>query len=353
MTRWARFGLISFWAVPAAVATLGMQLVPSRVRPDMTAGEILLIQLALWLPWGLSTLLIFAVGDRFPFERGKVGRALAVHIPLCAIVVVLQILAMTGVEVVSGLREPMPLGSTIAVGVRLWGDLFTVIYCGIVVAHGAIRWSAAYRAQQLAAASLGRDLVEAQLRALQGQLRPHFLFNTLNSIVAMIDRDPEAAQRMIIQLAELLRAALRTADTQEIPLAQELELTRLYVDIEKVRFSDRLEVLWRVDVDPERLVPALVLQPLVENAIVHGIARKSGPGRIVVEVAERDRGLSVRVVDDGVGLSEGRASAPGGIGLANLRARLQRLYGAAGTLELAPCAGGGTEATLLIPRRAI
>ncbi len=350
MTGRARYGLIAFWAVPALVATLGMQLVPSRLRPNMTSGQILIAQLALWLPWALSTILIFAVGDRFPFERGRIGRALAVHVPLWAAVVIFQILTVTSIAVYFGLREPLPFWSTIAVGVRQLGDLFTVIYWGIVVAHGALRWNVAYRAQQIQSARLGKDLVEAQLRALQGQLRPHFLFNALNSVVAMIDRDPKGAQKMVVQLGELLRATLRTGDRQEIPLHQELELTRLYVEIEKVRFSDRLDVDWRIEADPSRLVPSFVLQPLVENAIVHGITRKSGPGRIAIEVADDRRGLIVRVVDDGAGLgAEPGAQGAGGVGLANLRARLQRLYGAAGAFDLRPGAGGGAAATLLIP----
>jgi len=350
VTLRARVGLIAFWTVPALVATLGMRLVPSRLRPDMSPAEILLTQLAVWLPWGLCSLAIFAVGDRFPFERGRIGRALLVHIPLCAAVVVLQILVVSGVAQLSGLREPLPLASTIAVGVRQMGDLFTVIYWGIVVAHGAMRWSEAYRVQQLQSARLRQDLVEAQLRALQGQLKPHFLFNALNSVVAMIDRDPAGAQRMVIQLSDLLRATLKTGEQQHIPLSQELEFTKLYVAIEQVRFSDRLQVDWRIDVDPARLVPAFVLQPLVENAIVHGIARKTGPGRVVIEVAQDPRGLMVRVSDDGEGVrSERISTGSGGVGLTNLRARLQRLYGPAGELELAPGAAGGTAATLLIP----
>ena len=350
MTRRARIGLLAFWAVPALVATLGMRLVPSRLRPDMSAGEILLIQLALWLPWGLSSFLIFAVGDRYPFERGRIGRALLVHVPLCAAVVVFQILVVTGVAELSGLREHLPFPSLLAVGVRQLGDLFTVIYWGIVVAHGAIRGSDAYRAQQLHAAQLGKDLVEAQLRALQGQLKPHFLFNALNSVVAMIESDPKGAQRMVIQLADLLRAALRTGEQQTIPLAQELELTRLYVEIEMVRFADRLQVEWRVEVDPARLVPAFVLQPLVENAIVHGITRKSGPGRVAIEVSEDASGLTVRVVDDGAGIDSDRTSTgAGGVGLNNLRARVQRLYGSDSALELTPGVGGGTVATLRLP----
>lgn len=350
MTGWKRLGVIAFWAIPAVVATLGMRLVPSRARPDMTVGQIFLTQLALWLPWGLCSLVVFAVGDRFPFERGRIGRALLAHLPLCAAVVVLQILVVAGIADMIGLREPLPLNSTIAIGLRVQGDLFTVIYCGIVVAHGALRSAEAYRAQQLQSAQLGRDLAEAQLRALQGQLRPHFLFNALNSVVAMIDRDAAGAQRMLIQLSDLLRATLKTGERQQVPVTEELEFTRLYVEIERIRFSDRLHVDWRVEVDPSRLLPAFALQPLVENAIVHGIARKTGPGHIAIEVLEESRGLIVRVIDDGAGIRhDGVAPRKGGIGLANLRARLQRLYGAAAALDVASSASGGTAITLLIP----
>jgi LytS/YehU family sensor histidine kinase len=170
----------------------------------------------------------------------------------------------------------------------------------------------------------------------------------------MIDRDPQRAQRMVIGLSELLRATLRTGDRQQIPLGQEIELTKLYLEIQQVRFADRLQVDWRVDADLSKLVPAFVLQPLVENAIVHGLSRKPGPGRLAIEVSQEERGMVLRVIDDGLGLDERRVSTgSGGVGLSNLRSRLRRLYGAGSELELVPGAGGGAAATLLIPEASI
>lgn len=352
-TRWL---LLAFWIAPALVATLGMALVPSRLRPDLGLVSVFGIQLALWFGWGLWSLLLAEVGRRFPFERGRILRALVVHVPLSAIVVVAQILIVSSIARAFGLAQPLSLASTLSVGLRGYGDLFTVIFWGIVVAHGALRWNAAYREQQRRTAQLDSDLAAAQLRALQAQLRPHFLFNALNSVVTMIDRDPAAAQRMVIQLADLLRATLRGGERQEISLHQEIELTRLYLAIEEVRFSDRLRVEWQIADGLTGDVPALALQPLVENAIVHGIARRSEPGHVTIRIRRDDGALEIRVRDDGPGpQSSGEGRTPerdGGVGLSNLRARLTRLYGAAASLELAPVASGGTEVTLRLPSAA-
>lgn len=299
--------------------------------------------------------MLAAVGRRYPLERGRISRGLLVHVPLCAVVVLAQILIVTSIARAFGLAEPMPLASTLSVGLRGYGDLFTVIFWGIVVAHGALRWNAAYREQQRRTAQLDLDLAEAQLRALQAQLRPHFLFNALNSVVTMIDRDPAVAQRMVIQLSDLLRATLKAGERQEIALQQEIELTRLYLAIEQVRFSDRLHVDWQIAEGLTGNVPALALQPIVENAIVHGVARRREPGWVTIRIRKQNGALEMQVRDDGPGLPsqrDGAREGDGGVGLSNLRARLERLYGSAASLELAPAAGGGTEVTLRVPHTA-
>jgi hypothetical protein len=181
MSPRARWLFLAFWIAPAAVATLGMALVPSRLRPDLGLASVFGIQLVLWLGWALWSLLVAEVGRRYPFERGRIGTALAVHVPLCAAVVVVQILVVAAIARAFGLAQPLPWISTLSVGLRGYGDLFLVIYWGIVGAHGALRWNAAYREQQRRAAQLDLDLAQARLRALQAQLRPHFLFNALNS----------------------------------------------------------------------------------------------------------------------------------------------------------------------------
>lgn len=347
--RRGRWLLLAFWVAPALVATLGMHLVPSRLKPDLSMPAVLGIQLALWLTWGLWSLLIFAIGDRFPLERGRIVRALAVHVPLCAVVVLAQILVVSTIALAVGLREPMSLASTLSLGLRQYGDLFTVVFWGIVVAHGGLRWRAAYREQQLRTVRLDQDLAEAQLRALQAQLRPHFLFNALNSVVAMIDKDAPAAQRMVVQLADLLRATLRAGEQQQITLQQEIDLTKLYLDMEQVRFSDRLTVEWDVSAPLDCKVPALALQPLVENAIVHGVSRRTEPGRVRIEIIGDGRSLVMSVRDDGPGPNGATARQDGGVGLSNLRARLQRLYHDKAELELVREGLGSTVVRMKLP----
>ena len=348
-----RLLLLGFWVVPALVGTLGFRLVPSRISPNISFASLLLSQLIIWGTWGVWSMMIWAVGNRVPFERGRLLRAAAVHTPLAVVLIALQILVQAKVAVLFGLGEPRGLESTLVIGVRSYGDIFVVIFCTIVGAQVAYRWYNNWQAQRLVAARMSEDLAHAQLRALQSQLNPHFLFNALNSVVTLIGRDPPLAQRTVVRLADLLRATLRTGDTQEIPLAQELEVTRRYLEIEQVRFADRLTVYWHVDESLHTAVPAFALQPLVENALVHGIAQRPGTGTVSIN-AERDGNHAVlRVCDDGPGPIGSHHSDGAGVSLANLRSRLERLYGDAASLVLHARDGGGAEAVLRIPFRAL
>ncbi|HEY1434214.1 MAG TPA: two-component regulator propeller domain-containing protein, partial [Thermoanaerobaculia bacterium] len=192
-------------------------------------------------------------------------------------------------------------------------------------------------------------LVEAQLDALQFQLRPHFLFNTLNSILPLIGKDPERARQMVIRLGELLRLSLRSEDTPLVPLEEELAILDKYLEIEKVRFRDRLEIAF--DVDPAvaaAKVPTFLLQPLAENAIKHGLARRGGRGRICIAAHAEGGELVLAVRDNGPGLKDEAPAAPG-IGLANTRRRLEALYPGAHDLALAGLAEGGCEVRLRFP----
>jgi sensor histidine kinase YesM len=176
----------------------------------------------------------------------------------------------------------------------------------------------------------------------------------LNSVVTLIGRDPALAQRTVVRLADLLRATLRTGDSQEVALTQEIELTRRYLDIEQVRFADRLSVRWEIAEHLDAMVPAFALQPLVENALVHGIARLSGPGTLSISASRQADEIVLRVCDNGPGPdAPARASNGAGVGLANLRARLERLYGDAASLALQVRNGGGTEVVLRVPFRAV
>jgi two-component sensor histidine kinase len=194
-------------------------------------------------------------------------------------------------------------------------------------------------------------LARAQLQSLRLQLHPHFLFNTLNTINALIGTDRHAAERVISGLSELLRMSLSSASEQEVTLAKELELLAHYIEIQQIRFQDRLTVSFRIDPEARyALVPNLMLQPLVENAIRHGIAPRAAPGHVVVTATRRDERLELSVVDDGVG-EKPRGEHRDGVGLGNTRARLLSLYGSDHRFEAGGVASGGFSVRIEIPYR--
>jgi LytS/YehU family sensor histidine kinase len=218
----------------------------------------------------------------------------------------------------------------------------------------AFDYRARYRERESAAAQLNVQLAQAQLESLKVQLHPHFLFNTLHNIAGLVRTNEKVpAVNMIAGLSDLLRRALDSGDEQEVPLRQELEFIELYLGIQKVRFQDKLTV--RMEVAPETLdamVPNLILQPLVENAIRHGFAVEESAGLIVIETYRDKEDLRITVRDDGPGLQAGwRLEESGGIGLANTSARLKHLYGAAHRFDLYNGANGGMTATITIPFR--
>ena len=210
------------------------------------------------------------------------------------------------------------------------------------------------QAQQLAAAEFEAKLAQAQLENLRLQLQPHFLFNTLNTISSVMYEDVPAADAMVTQLSEMLRLTLRTANLHEIPLAQELEITRLYLQIMQKRFESNLRVTYSVDAALESsLVPQLILQPLVENSLRHGLKDGGAGIDISIGVERRNGSLILKVADTGAGLGTQGAEAAmnRGVGLANIRGRLEQLYGADQEFLIANRPAGGTEVTLRVPFR--
>jgi len=227
-----------------------------------------------------------------------------------------------------------------------------LLACGGAVATYATYWQDRL-SRRVAQAAQDREelqdrLEDARLRALRLQLQPHFLFNTLNTITALVHHDPGSAERMVTGLSELLRASLRQDADHEVRLDQELELARHFLAIQQVRFADRLQV--RFDIDPAAnagLVPSLLLQPLVENAVLHGIAPRAAAGCVAVSARRNGNRLAITVSDDGVGVSPG--DRPDGVGLGNTRARLATLYGSRHRFEAGPGARGGFTVSIEIP----
>ncbi len=196
-----------------------------------------------------------------------------------------------------------------------------------------------------------QQLARAELQFLKSQLHPHFLFNTLNAVSASVRTAPEVATQMIAGLSTLLRHVLESSGSEEVTLAEELAIVRTYLDIELVRFEDRLRVNWNIDEDTLLAqVPHLVLQPLVENAIRHGIAPRSSLGTVEISAVRRDGSLHLSVADDGVGMPSTRQPSAG-VGLSNTRSRLQHLYGVHHAMTLAAPQQGGVRVELVLPFR--
>ncbi len=292
----------------------------------------------------------------FPFNPARRGRWIAVHAGIsilfaCAHVAMISFLlageksVQTGdVLTFSSLFQKMAVHYTLSNIIKYWGLVL-----------GCLGWAyyRGYRERERQAAALNEELVRARLQALRMQLNPHFLFNTLNAISALIHDNPEAADRMLVRLSELLRLSLDQDRPQELPLREELEFLNRYLEIEKIRFGDRLHVEQRVDPDTLGvLVPCLVLQPLVENAIRHAIEPMEGIGHLAICAEKKGEVLHLRVKDNGPGMTADKpAKTEGGIGLANTRSRLKHLYGDNGKLELVPLAEGGLEVHITLPFR--
>lgn len=225
-----------------------------------------------------------------------------------------------------------------------------LLYCIVVSAAWAYSYYRTLQLERLAASELQRQFASAQLQALRMQLQPHFLFNTLHTISGLIDEDKSAAERMIARLSDFLRMSLEAARAPVITLRDELRFVRLYLDIEHVRFEDRLSVDFEIDLATENaLVPAWILQPLVENAIRHGVAHREFDARITVRALRAAGELVLSVEDNGPGNVSPPPSPGSGLGLVNTRARLETLYGPNQQLHLLRRDDGGAEARVVLP----
>jgi two-component system LytT family sensor kinase len=222
-------------------------------------------------------------------------------------------------------------------------------YMAIVTLGHTAHYFGLYRTRQMHASDLEARLARTHLQVLKMELQPHFLFNTLNAVAELVHTDPEAADQMITRLGRLLRLSLDNAGHQVVPLRQEIDFLRVYLQIEQVRFQGRLEVVW--DVAPDTLdaaVPTLLWQPVLENAIRHGVTPLAGRGRIVIASWREGDELVLEIRDNGAGLPA--AGIPReGVGLRNIRERVDQLYGVRAAFRLAPALGGGTAATLRLP----
>jgi hypothetical protein len=325
-------------------------------NPDyglVTALRALGLGFALWYAWGLLGLLAFWLARRFPLETHHWPKRLAVHVAACLVFAVVKI--VVDYPIIRYLYCPRPHVLTFPVfvlmGLRGPFLRYILYYWATIGACHALDYYGKYREGELRTARLETGLARAHLQLLKTQLQPHFLFNTLNAISALVHADVEAADRMLARLGGLLRLSLEDFGVQEAPLARELELARSYLDIEQARLGPRLRVHWDIAPDVgDALVPTFLLQPLIENAVHHGIAPRPDPGRIDIHVRRKGGELHLEVSDDGPGLPLS-GTANGGVGLANTRARLLHLYGTRQRLELSNGGHRGCIARVVLPFR--
>jgi len=320
----------------------------------VTWGQAISITLGDWYAWAALSLPIVWFARRFPLHRRHWGKLVVIHTAASLVVCLLYVLLRAAVGELQGPLLGMTTSYWATVEKLVLKNTFLnlLIYWVIVSVSLAFDYYRKFRDRELRAADLERRLAEAKLMALQMQLNPHFLFNTLHTISALMHRDVEQADRMLARLSELLRLALENTDANEVPLRDELDFLRRYLEIEQTRFGGRLEVRFEVASDTiEAMVPNLLLQPLVENAIRHGIEPHRKRGLIVLRSCRDGPQLRLEVRDNGAGL--GSQLPPRlGVGLGNTQARLAHLYGHAQRLDLAQSPGGGFTVTVTIPVRA-
>jgi signal transduction histidine kinase len=300
-----------------------------------------------WLPWALATPFIIGLARRWPIVRGEILKAMSLHLAAFAAV---SSAAGGWSALLQVIFNPWHRNSP-PTFVDTWSDLLLEQIVTFVIAYALILAATYVVDSREKMARQNEELARAQLAALRGQMDPHFMFNTLNSIASLVyDQRGDAAVRMIVGLSELLRRASEDSHRAQVTLQEEVEYLQRYIDIQKIRFGDRLRV--SIDIPDELLamqVPSLLLQPLVENAIKHGVSKRRSGGEVRVAGMTRDGTVRLTVYNDGPWEQEDMRLAPHRVGLGNLRTRLKILHGDRSNLLLQPAEEGGVEVIVTMP----
>ena len=343
----------ALWTLPGLLDAAGFYVSYLERGEPITALEALVRALPKWYVWAGLTPVVWALTRRYPLDGPRRVRMAGLHAAAAAAVTVVHLSLAALYYYLAWAGPEETLG-----GVVRW-YLVTVFpvdylaYWAIVGMYFILRYRRMYRDRELTATRLAASLAEARLQALQAQLQPHFLFNTLNTIAGLA-RDRQHAQvvDLLAELGNLLRYSLANAGRQEVSLEEELEFVERYLAIEAARFGDRLTVAF--EIEPEVLgaaVPALLLQPLVENAIRHGLAARPTPGRIEIRARRKAGWLEIEVNDNGIGLDRDGGGRGPGIGLENTRARLLQLHGNRSSFRLESLEPGGARVSIELPLR--
>jgi two-component system LytT family sensor kinase len=342
---WTSYGLLSAWQTHYWY---------SFTKTPMSWAASLGYDLTYAYLWALFTPLIVWLAGNFRIERHQRIRNLAIH--LFAMTSIFAVIRTSFDALTMHPASPFHHFTWASWLRSIEQDLDTgaLVYAVIILVEHSLLYYRRYQQGLVNAATLQTQLVQAQLKALKMQLHPHFLFNTLHTITALVHEDPDLAERTIARLSELLRLFLANSTVHEVPLSEELRILDLYLEIERTRFEDRLSVHFDIPAELlEAMVPNLVLQPLVENSIRHGIGKRSAPGWIAVAAEKYGDTLVLRVTDNGTGPKESREPSrhQTGMGLAITRGRLESLYGAQQSLDLRAVQTGGAEVRITLPFR--
>ena len=349
--RWV-FGAAAVLGLFSTAQAYRLTVLASRDPDQIEVGPLLALNFAYWfIPAGVAPL-IFLLVHRFRIDEERV-KALCVH--ACAALIFTVVHAMGMIAVRAMLWGPPQVGWLTALQrVHLTNfDWLLMTYTTVVGFTYALGYYHQVQARAVREAQLQTSLMAARLKTLEAELQPHFLFNTLHAISTLVHTNPDSADRMISRLSDLLRLTFHRSGAPRVPLQEELEFLQKYLEIEQTRFQDRLAVTYEIDPDTlDAEVPRLILQPIVENAIKHGVSPRSGPGLIQITSRAEGERLWVEVRDNGVGLSgSARSQFRRGVGLANTRDRLEELYGDAQALEFSEKDGGLTVRIALPLRR--
>jgi two-component system LytT family sensor kinase len=344
-TRW--LWIASLWLAFGLVDAMQTVFVMRSEGMHHAWGMLFFTSVLSWLPWALVTPLVMRLGRRFPpVKPGSIMTWLS-HLAACGAIGLTFSAWTSGLDF---LLNPYAYTERSHTFVHLWFNTFSngilsslLLYAVVLGVNYVLESRARLAYQQTETARLNEQLSKAQLDALRRQIEPHFLFNTLNAVTGLVrEGRNETAVSMIAELSDFMRRVLSDSNRQEVPLGEEMEFAQRYLDIQKVRFAERLQ--FRLDVPSELLlaqVPALILQPIVENAVKHGIAKRAQGGKIHIAAARSNDALTLSVYNDGPGLPANWEAALPGIGISNMRTRLQSLYGNAFALRLENDASGG------------
>jgi len=357
--RWVKWLVIfGIWTLSGFFFTSQVTFQNLLSKNPVSFWRILSWQLFSGYVWFLLTPLVLWLGRSFPFEKGGWKKSLPIHIVFSFSIAFCQLGIDAFVLPKLGYLRSFQLDSyweTYKTFLLVNLHFSVAIYWAILSIYQAVRYYRKYRERELVTSKLETQLAQSRLQVLKGQLQPHFLFNTLNAISELIYKDREAAERMIGDLSDLLRLSFEKLEVQEISLKQELEFLKKYLEIEQMRFHDRLRVEMQISPDTlDASVPNMILQPLVENAIKHGIAPRGAGGKIEIAAVRHNGSLELSVADDGIGVPfKDVENLHEGVGLSNTRRRLKHLYGEGQKFVLKNAETSGLEVNLTIPFKEI